>query len=115
MSKKRQLTAPDSVPPLKIASRVTREHGEAFAKKWRQMQSGEIASEAFGRVDLIEWPEEDPNRPLGVFFDARRDRYHDITDEIAEKTFTEVMPAIAEAFVKYARKVLARERRRQAK
>jgi hypothetical protein len=100
-------------PRLKIARCVTRAHGEAFAQKWREMQSGEIASEAFGKSDLIEWPEEDPNRPLGEFFDARRDRYHDVTDEIAEQTFDAVMPAVAEAFVKAAREVLARERRLQ--
>ena len=100
-------------PPLKIAPRVTQKHGEAFAQKWREMQSGEVTSEAFGKSDLIEWPEEDPNRPLGEFFDARRDRFHDVRDEIAERTFDAAMPAIAEAFVKVAREVLARERRRR--
>jgi hypothetical protein len=102
------------IPHLKIAPRVTRKHGEMFAEAWREMQSGEIVSEAFGGLDLIEWPEEDPNRPFGqIVQDPRQARYHDITDEIAVQTFDAVMPFVAEAFVKYARKVLARERRRQ--
>jgi hypothetical protein len=102
------------IPRLKFGPRVTRKHGEEFAEAWRERQSGEIVSEGFGGLGLIEWPEEDPNRPLGqIRQDPRQARYHDITDEIAEQTFDAVMPFIAEAFVKYARKVLARERRRQ--
>lgn len=97
-----------------MGPRVTRKHGKVFARVWREMQSGEIVSEGFGELGIIEWPEEDPNRPIGqIAPDPQRDRYHDVTDEIAEQTFDAVMPVIAEEFVKAARKVLARERRLQ--
>ena len=101
-------------PPLKIASRVTRKHGETFAEEWlRTAASGENVWDAFAETGLMEWPEEDPNRPLGqITQDPRQARYHDIEDEILEQTFAAVMPGVAEAFVKAARKILARERRR---
>lgn len=101
------------VPPLIIARRVTRKHGEAFAQKWREMQSGEIASEAFGKSDLIEWPDDNLLDPLDDFSDPRQERFHDITDEIAERTFDAVRPAVADAFVRIAREVLDRERKRK--
>jgi len=102
-------------PPLKIAARVTRNHGETFANEWiRTAASGEDVWEAFGETGLIEWPEEDPNRPLGqIAQDPRQGRYQDIEDEILEQTFAAVRACVAEAFTKAARVVLARERRRE--
>jgi hypothetical protein len=92
-------------PPLKIVPRVTRAHGETFADEWlRTAAGGEDVWEAFGETGLIEWPE-------GELLDAAQGRYQDIEDEILEQTFAAVRAAVAEAFVKAARKILARERR----
>ena len=98
--------------PLKIASRVTRKHGETFSEEWlRTAAGGEAVWAAFAETRLMQWPEEDPNRPLGqIAQDPRQAPYQDIEDEILEQTFAAVMPAVAEAFVKAARKILARER-----
>lgn len=106
-----------SAPPLlKIASRVTRKHGETFADGWLRTAAGrENVWDAFAETGLMEWPEEDPNRPLGqIVQDPRQARYHDIEDEILEQTFAAVRAGVAEAFTKTAREVLARERRRQS-
>lgn len=103
-----------SVPVVKIAPRVTREHGEIFVSEWFPTAfQGEEVSEAFTATALMAWPESDPNRPLGQFGDSRQGRYLDIEDEILEQTFAAVRPAVAEAFVKAAQRVLARERKRQ--
>jgi hypothetical protein len=85
---------------------VTRAHGERFAAKWREMQTGELRSEAFGNADVIEWPE----GPDGELTSAQ-DRFQGIEDEILNRTFDALVPAVAEAFVKAARTILARERR----
>jgi hypothetical protein len=99
-------------PPLKIARRVTRKHGETFADEWLSTAAGgEDVWAAFAETGLMQWPEDDPNRPLGE--DPRQARYHDIEDEILERTFAAVRDAVAEAFVSAARAVLARERRRK--
>jgi hypothetical protein len=50
--------------------------------------------------------------PNGDVHDPRQGRYQDIEDEILERTFLGVRAAVAEAFVKAAREVLLRERRR---
>lgn len=100
-------------PPLKIVSRVTRQAGERFARRWLDVQIDETACEAFEKSAVIEWPESDPNRPLGELFDPRQGRYQDIEDEIMKLVFASIRPAVAVAFVKAAREVLARERRRQ--
>ena len=100
-------------PPLKFASRVTRQAGERFACRWLDEQIDETACEAFAEAALIEWPESDPNRPLGEVLNPRQGRYQDIEDEILMLVFDSIRPAVAEAFVKAAREVLARERRRR--
>lgn len=99
-------------PPLKIASRVTRQAGERFARRWLDEQIDETACEAFASAAVIEWPDDDPNRPLGELLDPPQGRYQDIEDEILILVFDSIRPTVAEAFVKAARKVLARERRR---
>jgi hypothetical protein len=92
---------------------VTRRHGEIFAEEWfLSAHAGESVWKAFELAGVVVWPEDDPNRPLGEFFDARRARYQDIEDEILEKVFANLRPAVAQAFVKVSRKVLGRERRR---
>lgn len=101
-------------PPLTFARRVTRRHGETFAAEWFATSfEGEDVWKSFAATGLIEWPDDDPNRPLGHFADPRQDRYQDIENEILERTFAAVRPAIAEAFVRVARDVLAREKRKQ--
>lgn len=92
---------------LKIVPRVTLEHGTRFARKWLEMQIGEMRCEAFAKADVIEWP----SGPDGESTPAQ-DRFQEIEDEILDETFEAVMPAIAEAFVKAARAILARERGR---
>jgi hypothetical protein len=96
MSKRRQL------PQLKIAPRVTVKDGEAFADEW--LETG-AAFDAFQAAGLIEWPQ-------GELGDPRHERFQDIEDEILDLTFADVRPAVVAAFVKAARRVLARERRR---
>lgn len=95
------------IPRLRIVRRVTREHGERFAAKWRAMQIGELRCEAFGKADVIEWP----SGPDGVST-PEQERYQDIEDEILDRVFDAVRPAIAEAFVNVARAILTRERKR---
>jgi hypothetical protein len=91
---------------------VTRRHGETFAAEWFATSfQGEDVWKSFAATGVIEWPEDDPNRPLGP--DPRQERYQDIEDEILERTFAAVRSAIAEAFVRVAREVLSRERGRQ--
>src|SRR5687768_1709585 len=91
------------VPKLKVAPRVTRKHGETFAEAWFPTSfQGDGVWHAVGETGLMEWPE-------GGLHQAR---YHAIEDEILEQTFAAVRPAVAEAFTKAARKILARERRR---
>lgn len=104
----------EPVPPLKMAPRVTREHGEIFAAEWYEIAvGGGDIWDAFESTGLMEWPEDDPNRPLGDFFDPRDERYQQIEDEILQRTFEAVRTAVAEAFTKAAKEVLARERKRQ--
>lgn len=100
MSKTRQS------PPLEIASRVTREHGERFAARWLRDQCG--MSDAFAKAHVIAWPD----GPDGELTPAQV-RFQNIEDEILERTFAWAVPAIAEAFVTAAREVLARERRQR--
>lgn len=104
-------------PPakLKIARRVSRQHGELFAEEWfPSSYGGEDVWDAFARTGLMEWPDDDPRRPLGcASSDPRQDRYQDIEDEILKGTFEAVVPAVAEAFTKVAREILDRERRRK--
>jgi hypothetical protein len=94
------------IPRLKIAPRVTRAHGEAFAKKWRAMQTGDVWSEAFGKADVIEWPESEEPTPA-------QERFQAVRDAILNRVFDAGQLAIAEAFVRAARAILAREKRRQ--
>jgi len=103
----------EPVPQLKIAPRVTRKHGENFAAEW--CAEGEHGWEAFSNTGLMEWPEDDPNQPIDEPFDPRDARYEKIEDEILERTFAAVRTAVAEAFTKVAREVLARERKRQVR
>lgn len=98
----------DAPPPLKIASRVTRKHGETFADEWlKTAAGGEDVWAAFAETGLMEWPEG------GLSEAPQHARYQDIEDEILEQTFAAVRAGVAEAFTKAARMVLARERRRK--
>ena len=99
------------LPPLKIARRVNRRHGEIFAAEWfPSSYGGEDVWDAFAATGLIEWPDDDPNRPLGqIVQDPRQARYQDLEDEILKRVFASVCPAVADEFVKVAREVLSRE------
>jgi hypothetical protein len=81
--------------------------GELFADEWlaTSLASGPMY-EVFEQTGLIKWPS-------GGMFDPRQARYQDIENEILQRVFASVRPAVAEAFVKIAREVLARERRRR--
>lgn len=94
---------------LKIAPRVTRTHGDIFADTWiEESTRGGSDGKAFGATGLVEWPPDATlNRNL-----AAQGRYMDLEDEIVQGTFAAVKDAVADAFVKVARQVLARERRR---
>jgi hypothetical protein len=95
-----------ATPKLRFARRVTRKHGERFAEKWRAMQTGDVWSEAFGKADVIEWPEGEEPTPA-------QERFQAVRDEILNRVFDAGQLAIGEAFVKAARDVLARERGRR--
>lgn len=96
-----------TVPRVKIAPRVTRKDGEVFAEAFLD-RAWDTSSgfEAFADTKLVRWP-------AGFMGDPRQGRYLDIEDEVIERTFAALRPAVAEAFVKAAQRVLARERRRQ--
>lgn len=64
-------------------------------------------SDAFTASGVVTWPESDD------FGDPAQSRFHDISDEIERQVSETIMPALAEAFIKTANAVLARERRRQ--
>jgi hypothetical protein len=115
MSKSRQTTAPDSVPRLKFARRVTRRQGEVFAEHWLYAYGHtESMTDAFAETRAIEWPDE-PAWPISMGQNPRQARYMEIEDEILERTFAAVKGDVAEAFVKAAREILDRERRRQCR
>lgn len=84
------------LPNLKIVSTVTRKHGVIFAEEWFRRSPGD----AFDATGIVRWP------------DGRRAQlgYHAIEDEVCWQTFIATKDAIAEAFVRIAREVLARER-----
>ena len=91
-------------PELVIVEVVTREHGETFAEEWGELSASSCAMvEAFTLTGVVTWPEE------GVDAQAR---FLDIEDEVTERVFYELRPAIAEAFVSAANEILARERGR---
>jgi hypothetical protein len=101
------------IPELKIARRVTRRHGELFAEEWLDASNRcEAMIEAFAEVHLMEWPD-DPNWSIAMGQNPRQARYMDIEDEILERTFSAVKGAVAAAFVKAAREILASERARK--
>jgi len=98
-----------SAPELRIASRVTRAHGKIFADAWmEESPRGGSDGKAFGATGLIEWP---PEMTLTRNINAQA-RYMDLKDEIVRRMFAAVKDAVAEAFVRVAREVFARERRR---
>jgi hypothetical protein len=92
---------------LKFVGAVTAKHGRIFAKIWleRSIECFELG-DAFVESRVIAKPRN--------WERAAKAGYHDIEDEILELTFAAVKPAVAEAFVKAAAAVLARERRRYA-
>jgi hypothetical protein len=101
------VTKERALPTLTIVRRVTRRHGEVFAQGWLEVCRGNRSIfEAFEDSGVIEWPE-------GGLLDPRQARYQDIEDEILEQTFAAVRSAVADAFVKVAREITARERQRQ--
>jgi len=94
------------LPRLTFNTRVTRQHGEVFAAEWFPTSfQGEEVWAAFGETHIMEWPN-------GELYDPRQERYQEIEDEILERTFLAVRAGVIEAFVKAAREVLNRERRR---
>jgi hypothetical protein len=107
-SKKRPPVKPRGkrLPRVKFNTRVTGRHGEIFAAGWFPTSfQGEEVLGAFADTHLMQYPD-------GEAHDPRQNRYQEIEDEILERTFLAVRAAVAEAFVKAAREVLVRERRR---
>lgn len=90
----------DAPPPLVIVEMVTPEHGETFAEEWRTTDS---ITEACSSTGIVAWPEDDREA---------QGRFLDIEDEITERVFGELRTAAAEAFVRVAGEVLARERKK---
>src|SRR5437868_15417398 len=89
------------LPKLRMVKVVTRKHGEKFAAEWRDRSMASYAMvEAFTETGVVTWP------------DSRvaQGRFHDIEDEITERVFDELRDAVANAFVRIAGEVLARER-----
>ena len=92
-------------PKLRIVPVVTREHGEKFAEEWRDRSMASYAMvEAFTETGVVTWP----GSRLAQM------RFHDIEDEVTERVFDELRGAVADAFVRIAGEVLARERSRGA-
>jgi hypothetical protein len=79
---------------------VTPAHGERFAEEWYR---GQI-EEACDATGIMQWPEDGTR--------DEQDRHQDVTNEICMHVFHDVRAAIAEAFVRIAAAVLARERSR---
>ena len=90
-------------PNVKVVSHVTRQHGEAFVEAWFE-RTVDVMWQACDDTEIMEWPEWDQ---------TAQNRYAVLQDEICDQVFRATRAAIAEAFTKAARKVLARERKRQ--
>jgi hypothetical protein len=92
-------------PSLRIASFVSREHGEAFVETFLEHAlSTEAVTEGFAAAQLMDWPGEQDQATL--------DRYDRIKEEIFGLTFELAKRHIAEIFVAAATVVLKRERGR---
>ena len=95
-----------NVPRLRFARRVTKRHGDLFVEGWREVCRQNLSIwQAFEESGVVAWPEGSG--------DPRQGRYQDIEDEILERTFDEVSPAVVAAFVRIAREVIERERAKQ--
>ena len=81
---------------LRFIRVVTRKHGETFAEEWSRASP----DDAIDATKIMRWPDDRPSQL----------RYHEIGEEIYGRTFEAVKDAIAEAFVRIASEVLARER-----
>ena len=92
-----------TLPKLTVAGVVTKEHGETFADEWydRSVATGAIV-EAFARTGVVEWPDDPPAQM----------RVHSVETEITGRIFEALRHVAAEAFVRIAGEVLARERGR---
>jgi len=90
----------DRKPEIEMVSRVTIEHGLAFAQGWYD-GDGDM-SDACASTDIMTFPEGE--------IEARELRFHDLTDEICANVFELTKRQIAEAFVRAANEVLDREK-----
>jgi hypothetical protein len=88
------------VPKIETVDRVTIEHGLAFAQGWYE-GDGDM-SDACASTDIMTFPEGE--------IEARELHFHDLTDEICANVIAQTKRQIAEAFVRAANEVLARER-----
>ena len=93
----------DLVPKIEVVEQVTIEHGLTFAQGWYK---GDI-SDACDSTKIMTWPDG------GMELMELHMRFHEITDEICANVFGLVKQQIAEAFVRAANEVLARERSRE--
>jgi hypothetical protein len=88
-------------PVMVIVDRVLWDHGETFVDEWREQTFATGApGEAFARTGVVTWPD-DPDEQM---------RFHDIQGEVTMRVFDAIRYAAAEAFVRIAEEVLARER-----
>jgi hypothetical protein len=95
-------------PRIETVEVVTPEHGLVFAEQiYQQTIDTEHFSEAFGRTEVMTWPDAEDN----VYSDAQK-HFHELSDEIRDRLHEETKQAIAEAFVRIAGDVISRERSR---
>jgi hypothetical protein len=92
------------VPKIETVDRVTIEHGLAFAQGW---YDGDDMSDACDDTGIMTWPDG------GVEMKETQLHCHDLADEICANVFELMKRQIAEAFVRAANEVLARERSEQ--
>ena len=88
-------------PEIRMVDLVTIEHGLTFARGWYE---GDMA-DACDDTGIMTWP------GGGLENTEAHIRFHNITEEICASVFALVRRPIAEAFVRAANEVLARERR----
>ena len=96
-------------PHVRIVRTVTRKHAEIFAEAWYQRSIRlQALCEAVDATGIMTSPkyEEESKRAALV-------RYFDLVDEILDRTLEAARGAVADAFLKVAQDVLARERATQ--
>jgi len=96
-------------PKIETVEVVTPEHGLVFAEQiYQQTIDTEHFSEAFGRTEVMTWPDDEEN----VAYNDAQKHFHELTNEIRDRLHEETKEFIAEAFVRIVSDVTSRERSR---